>query len=135
MWAAGRACTAANDCPGAWSLGRPPGSPGPDRGDAAGRSIDPRRRLFLSKTGKPFNSEHFYCVLRRTADAAGIDRVEPYGTRHLGTTEAIEAGASEAEAAALLGHTPNSTVVRRYSQDRTALARRAANAIGGRETG
>jgi integrase len=102
---------------------------------AAGRSIDPRRRLFLSKTGKPFNSEHFYCVLRRTADAAGIDRVEPYGTRHLGTTEAIEAGASEAEAAALLGHTPNSTVVRRYSQDRTALARRAANAIGGRETG
>ena len=99
----------------------------------AGRSIDPTRRLFLSKTGRPFTSSRLYWLLRQVADAAGIDRVEPYGLRHLGATEAIEAGMSEAEAAALLGHTPNSTIVRRYSQDRTALARRAANAIGGRE--
>ncbi|MDB4627955.1 site-specific integrase [bacterium] len=97
------------------------------------RNIDPDRRLFLSPRGRPFGSSRFYYLLRKTADAAGLDRVEPYGLRHLGATEAIEAGMSEAETAALLGHSPSSTIVRRYSQDRTALARRAANAIGGRD--
>ena len=97
------------------------------------RNIDPDRRLFLSLRGRPFGSSRFYYLLRKTADAAGLDRVEPYGLRHLGATEAIEAGMSEAETAALLGHSPSSTIVRRYSQDRTALARRAANAIGGRD--
>jgi integrase len=89
--------------------------------------------LFLTVTGCPFDSERFYRIARDTADAAGIDRVEPYGLRHLAATEGIEAGMSEAAVAAMLGHTPNSSVVRRYSQDRTALARQAANAIGGRE--
>ena len=102
---------------------------------ARSRSIDPNRRIFLSVRGRPFGSSRFYYLLRKTADEAGIDRVEPYGLRHLGATEAIEAGMSEAETAAMLGHTPNSTIVRRYSQDRTALARRAANAIGGRDAG
>ncbi|MFM1889337.1 MAG: hypothetical protein RLZZ565_94 [Planctomycetota bacterium] len=100
---------------------------------ADGRSIDPARPLFLTVTGCPFDSERFYRIARDTADAAGIDRVEPYGLRHLAATEGIEAGMSEAAVAAMLGHTPNSSVVRRYSQDRTALARQAANAIGGRE--
>ena len=100
-----------------------------------GRCIDPERRLFLSVTGCRFSSDRFYRIIRDTADAAGIDRVEPYGLRHLAATEAIEAGTPETDVAAMLGHTPSSTVVRRYSQDRTARARRSANAIGGREAG
>ena len=43
-----------------------------------------------------------------------------------GATEMLDAGCSEAEASAMMGHTPGSTVVRRYSKDRVRLARRAS---------
>jgi len=102
---------------------------------ADGRSIDPDRRLFLSKTGRPLNTEALRQTIHRVATTAGLPYEIPYGNRHLVATEGIEAGMSEAAVAAMLGHTPNSTVVRCYSQDRTALARQTANAIGGREAG
>ncbi len=102
---------------------------------ADGRSIAPARRLFLSKKDRPLNTEALRQTIHRVATAAGLPYEIPYGNRHLVTIEGMEAGMSEAEVAAMLGHTPDSTVVRRYSQDRTALARRAANAIGGREAG
>ena len=48
-------------------------------------------------------------------------------------TAAIKAKA-EAEAAAAIGHSPSSTVIRRYSRGRERLARRAVAGIGSRET-
>jgi integrase len=53
----------------------------------------------------------------------------PYQMRHLAATEAVAATGSETAAAALLGHSPSSTVVRRYSTQRDASARLAADAI------
>lgn len=101
----------------------------------AGRSIDPDRFLFMSNRGRPLNSNTFGNTLRRVGRAAGLPTFHPYQLRHLAATEAIEAGCSEVEVAAMLGHTPHSTVVRRYSKDRAISARRGANAIGGREAG
>jgi hypothetical protein len=48
----------------------------------------------------------------------------------LAATEAVNRTGSEAAAAAMLGHAPNSTVVRRYSRQRFELAALAAKAVG-----
>ncbi|MDB4775712.1 hypothetical protein OAG62_01170 [bacterium] len=46
-------------------------------------------------------------------------------------TEAIAATGSEEATAAMLGHTPSSTVVRRYSTDRLRLATQASRSLAG----
>ncbi len=101
----------------------------------AGLNIDRSRRLFLSANGKAIRSNGLFQAVRRAAEAAGVPHWTAYQLRHLAATEMLDAGCTEVEAAAMLGHTPNSMVVRRYSRDRTRLARRAAAGIGSREAG
>jgi hypothetical protein len=57
-----------------------------------------------------------------------VRRWSPYGLRRFAATAAFAATGSEA--AALLGLRPRSTIIQRYSRDRLALARRAADGIG-----
>ncbi len=97
------------------------------------RSIDPSRRIFASRDGKPITPNGLYQAVGEAAAAAGVPRWMPYQLRHLATIEMLEAGATEAETAAAIGHTPGSTVVRRYSRGREKLARRAVAGIGSRE--
>ena len=99
-----------------------------------GRSLDPARRIFLSKSGRPLTPGGLFQAVRRAAAAAGVPHWTPYQLRHLSAIEMIEAGATEAEAAAAIGHTPNSTVIRRYSRGREKLARRGVERIGARES-
>jgi integrase len=99
-----------------------------------GRSLDPSRRLFLSRSRNPLTPGGLFQAVRRAAAAAGVPHWTPYQLRHLSAIEMIEAGATEAEAAAAIGHTPNSTVIRRYSRGREKLARRGADRIGARES-
>ena len=98
-----------------------------------GRSTDPNRLLFTTTTQKPITSNGLYQAIRRAARHAGLPHWTAYQLRHLGATEMLDAGCSEAEASAMMGHTPGSTVVRRYSKDRVRLARRASKGIGARE--
>lgn len=99
-----------------------------------GRSIDPSRHLFTNDAGKPITQSGLYQAVKRSAKVAGVAHWTPYQLRHLAAIEMLEAGASEAEAAAAIGHTPNSTVIRRYSRGRERLARKAVAGIGSRET-
>ena len=69
-------------------------------------------------------------LIYRACDAVGVGRWTPYQLRHLAATEAVNRTGSEAAAAAMLGHAPNSTVVRRYSRQRFELAALAAKAVG-----
>lgn len=100
---------------------------------ASCRNISPDRHLFVSKSGRPLTPNGLYQAVRKAAAAAGVSHWSPYMLRHLAAIEMLEAGATEAEAAAAIGHSPNSTVIRRYSRGREKLARRAAAGIGSRE--
>ena len=97
--------------------------------------LDLSRPLFTTVRGRPLTANGLFQAIRRTTQRLGIPRWTAYQLRHLAATEMLDAGHSETEVAAMLGHTPNSTVVRRYSRDRTRLARRAASGIGSREAG
>ncbi len=99
----------------------------------AALQLGPDHRLFRALDGRPITPNALFQAIRRTTEAMGVAHWTPYQLRHLAATEMLDAGCSEAETAAMLGHSPDSTVVRRYSRDRTRLARRAANAIGVRE--
>lgn len=99
------------------------------------RRVAPTETLFTCANGRPITPNALFQAIRRTTEALGLPHWTPYQLRHLAATEMLDAGCTEAEAAAMLGHTPDSTVIRRYSRDRTRLARRAANAIGAREAG
>ena len=98
-------------------------------------SLDPARPLFLGSNGRRISSNGLFQAVRRASETAGVPHWTAYQLRHLAATEMLDAGCTEVEAAAMLGHTPSSTVVRRYSRDRTRLARRAAAGIGSREAG
>jgi integrase len=69
-------------------------------------------------------------MIERACSALGIARWTPYQLRHLAATEAVNRTGSEAAAAALLGHSPDSTMIRRYSRNRLLLAAQAARAVG-----
>ena len=96
---------------------------------AAASSIDPTRRLFQRRGGQPITTNGLGQAVRRTVHKDQITSWMPYQMRHLAATEAVAATGSETAAAALLGHSPSSTVVRRYSTQRDASARLAADAI------
>ena len=100
---------------------------------ARGETLEPSRRLFLSRAGEPLRRNGIYQAVTRTCKKYNLQRWTPYQLRHLSATEILEATGSEVVAAAQLGHTPNSTIIRRYSQDRIKLAREGARAIGYRE--
>ncbi|MFO0963228.1 MAG: tyrosine-type recombinase/integrase [Phycisphaerales bacterium] len=85
--------------------------------------------VFLNTRGVPFTPNSLLLAVRRAIAAEGCAAWSPYELRHLAATVALARTGSEAAAAALLGHTPRSTIIQRYSRDRLALAARAAKAI------
>lgn len=89
----------------------------------------PDEFVFTHTRGRSFTPNALLLAVRRAIAAAGCADWSPYGLRHLAATTALARTGSEAAAAALLGHTPRSTIIQRYSRDRLALAAQAARAI------
>lgn len=85
--------------------------------------------VFTHTRGEPFTPNALLLAVRRAIAGTGCTEWSPYGLRHLAATTALARTGSEAAAAALLGHTPRSTIIQRYSRDRLVLATRAAKAI------
>jgi integrase len=85
--------------------------------------------VFTHTRGEAFTPNALLLAVRRAIAATGCADWSPYGLRHLAATTALARTGCEAAAAALLGHTPRSTIIQRYSRDRLALASRAAKAI------
>ncbi|MBM4052319.1 MAG: hypothetical protein FJ270_06225 [Planctomycetes bacterium] len=85
--------------------------------------------VFLNTNGQPFTANAILLAVNRAIEATGCAKWCPYGLRHLAATAALAATGSETAAAALLGHTPRSTIIQRYSRDRLTLAHQAAKAI------
>ena len=69
-------------------------------------------------------------MIERACRVLGVPRWTPYQLRHLAATEAVNRTGNEAAAAAMLGHSPDSKTIRRYSRNRTELAAVAAKAVG-----
>lgn len=86
--------------------------------------------LFRNTAGKAWEVTTMAHMIERACAALGIERWTPYQLRHLAATEAVNRTGSEAAAAAMLGHSPDSTMIRRYSRNRLQLAAQAAKAVG-----
>jgi integrase len=86
--------------------------------------------LFRNTVGKGWEVTTMAHMIERACEALKIERWTPYQLRHLAATEAVNRTGSEAAAAALLGHSPDSTMIRRYSRNRLLLAAQAARAVG-----
>ena len=100
-------------------------------GRPGGRALrlDGEAFVFTHTRGEPFTPNALLLAVRRAIAATGCADWSPYGLRHLAATTALARTGSEAAAAALLGHTPRSTIIQRYSRDRLVLAATAAKAI------
>jgi integrase len=85
--------------------------------------------VFVHTRGDPFTPNALLLAVRRAIAATGCAKWSPYELRHLAATTALAKTGLEAAAAALLGHSPRSTIVQRYSRDRLMLAMQAAKAI------
>ena len=97
--------------------------------------IDPAAAIFLSMKGKPYTASGILQAMTKTAKRIGVPHQTPYGLRRLAATEVLHATSSEAEAAALLGHSTRSRIVERYTRDRATLADRAAQHVGASNAG
>ena len=86
--------------------------------------------LFVNSAGKAWIDTTMAHMIERACKSLGIARWVPYQLRHLAATEAVNRTGNEAAAAAMLGHSPNSEIIRRYSRNRTELAAQAAKAVG-----
>jgi len=86
--------------------------------------------LFRNRAGKAWEVTTMAHMIERACAELRIERWTPYQLRHLAATEAVNRTGSEAAAAALLGHSPDSTMIRRYSRNRLMLAVQAAKAVG-----
>lgn len=91
--------------------------------------IAPDAPLFRSNRGTAYTANGLYQAVRKACRTLGEPTWAPYQLRHLVATEAMASTGNEAATAAMLGHTPSSTIVRRYSRDREHLATQAAMAI------
>jgi len=86
--------------------------------------------LFPNGAGNRWDRRTLPRIVGRACEALGIPTWTPYQLRHLAATEAVNRTGNEAAVAAMLGHSPDSTLVRRYSRNRLALAEVAARAVG-----
>jgi len=86
--------------------------------------------LFVNSAGHGWEKSVMLNIVKRACASLGIQHWTPYQLRHLAATEAVNRTGNEAAVAAMLGHAPDSTVVRRYSVNRLELAARAAQAVG-----
>jgi integrase len=86
--------------------------------------------VFPNGAGKRWDNRTLPRMIARACEALGIQPWTPYQLRHLAATEAVNRTGNEAAVAAMLGHAPDSTVVRRYSVNRLQLAAQAAKAVG-----
>jgi len=86
--------------------------------------------LFPNGAGNTWDNRTLPRMIVRACEALGIQPWTPYQLRHLAATEAVNRTGNEAAVAAMLGHSPDSTVVRRYSVNRLQLAAQAAQAVG-----
>lgn len=80
--------------------------------------------ILVTRTGRPFTSDHFKHVMGRAYAAAGLDGVTTHGLRHTTATLLAEAGCDWPTIAAVTGHR-TAEMVRRYTSKR----RRAKAAI------
>lgn len=93
-------------------------------------SQDPDRPVFdADGQGRPLLTNGLYQLVRKTCAATDCPHWSPYQIRHTVASTVVARTGSEVEASALLGHTPGSTVVQRYSKDRLASARRGAESL------
>lgn len=99
--------------------------------EALADTTTPDVPLFLSTRGDAYTANGLYQSIRAACRSLEQRPWSPYQLRHLVATEAIAATGSEAATAAMLGHTPSSTVVRRYSTDRLQLATLASRSLAG----
>jgi integrase len=97
--------------------------------EAARDTTNPDVPLFRSTRGDAYTSNGLYQSIRTACRSLGHPTWSPYQLRHLVATEVIAATGSEIATAAMLGHSPSSTVVRRYSKDRLQLAIQAARSL------
>lgn len=92
--------------------------------------LGPDAAVFPNSVGNPWEKTTLAHVVERACRALRIPKWTPYQLRHLVATESVNRTGSEAAAAALLGHSPDSKMIRRYSRDRLALAMVAARVVG-----
>lgn len=92
--------------------------------------LGPKALVFPNSVGNPWEKTTMAHVVERACRALGVPKWTPYQLRHLVATESVNRTGSEAAAAALLGHSPDSKMIRRYSRDRIALAMVAALVVG-----
>ena len=93
-------------------------------------SLSPDQHVFLSTKGRPFTPSGLLQAVKKATRRAGLPHWFPYQLRHLTATEVIANTGSETAAAALLGHSPSSTMIRRYSTNRIGQAARGARSLG-----
>ena len=86
--------------------------------------------VFCNRAGHAWEKTTLAHAIERSCAALGLKKWTPYQLRHLVATETVNRTGNEAAAAALLGHSPDSRMIRRYSRDRIALAMLAARAVG-----
>lgn len=86
--------------------------------------------LFRNGAGNAWETTTMGHMIDRACAALGVERWVPYQLRHLAATEAVNRTGNEAAAAAMLGHAPNSGMIRRYSRNRLELATMAAKVVG-----
>ena len=86
--------------------------------------------LFVNGAGNAWDAKSLRSMIDRSCKALGIERWIPYQLRHLAATEAVNRTGNEPAAAAMLGHAPNSEMIRRYSRNRLELAAQAAKVVG-----
>ncbi len=85
--------------------------------------------LFLTEKGKPFSTADYGNAIARACRRAGVPRFGPNRLRHTAATEAAERF-DPATAAALLGHSPGSTIIDTYCEQSLKKAAGAAAAMG-----
>lgn len=87
--------------------------------------------LFPNSEGNPWRRNSLLLAVRRVLQSRPDLRYwSPYQLRHLAASESLARTGSETGTAAMLGHAPDSKIIRRYTRQREALAFEAAQAVG-----